>query len=306
MSDGNFAGLAIGCFGLGLSVGLALLLLATRDVSRILAALNPWVARGAVALVAIASIAMILINNEKGPAPAGGLVAASQAMVAASGSPAMPQGPAGSMETATQALSARLAAQGGTDEDWNLLAQSFDFLGRTEDAALARQHKVSAQRSLPDAMAATAPVQPATVVAAPSAAASTAASGSVAALVAQAEEHRRKREFRQAADVYRKVIASGGMTADTWADYADALGSAAPDGSLAGEPAKAIEQALKLDPKQTKALWLKASLAHQQHRYEDALTAWRALLALMPAGSSDARIIEANIAEAQRLAGRKG
>ena len=80
MSDGNFAGLAIGCFGLGLSVGLALLLLATRDVSRILAALNPWVARGAVALVAVASIAMILINNEKGPAPAGGLVAASQAI----------------------------------------------------------------------------------------------------------------------------------------------------------------------------------------------------------------------------------
>ncbi len=304
MSDGNFAGLAIGCFGLGLSVGLALLLLATRDVSRILAAWNPWVARGVVALVAIVSIAMILINNEKTPAPAGGLVAASQAMVAASGSPAMPQGPAGSMETATQALSARLAAQGGTDEDWNLLAQSFDFLGRTEDAALARQHKVSAQRSLPDAMAATAPVQSATAVSAPATVGAT--GGSVTALVAQAEEYRRKREFRQAADVYRKVIAAGGMTADTWADYADALASAAPDGSLAGEPAKAIEQALKLDPKQTKALWLKASFAHQQHRYEEALAAWRALLALMPAGSSDARIIEANIAEAQRLAGRKG
>ncbi len=304
MTDGNLAGIVVGGFGLGLSAGLALLLLATRDVSRFLAALNPWIARGTVALVAISSIAMILINNEKASLPAGGLTAASQAMVAASGSPAMPQGPAGSMETSTQALAARLAAQGGTDEDWNLLAQSFEFLGRTDDAALARQHKVSAQRSLPDAMAATAPVQPASVLSTP--ASSARAGGSVMDLVAQAEEHRRKREFRQAADVYRKVIAAGGMTADTWADYADALASAAPDGSLAGEPAKAIEQALKLDPKQTKALWLKASLAHQQHRYEDALAAWRALLALMPAGSSDARIIEANIAEAQRLAGKKG
>lgn len=304
MTDGNLAGIVVGGFGLGLSAGLALLLLATRDISRFLAALNPWIARGTVALLAIGSIAMILINNEKASLPAGGLTAASQAMVAASGSPAMPQGPAGSMEASTQALAARLAAQGGSDEDWNLLAQSYDFLGRTDEAALARQHKVSAQRSLPDAMAATAPVQPATVL--PSPASSAGAGGSVMALVAQAEEHRRKREFRQAADVYRKVIAAGGMTADTWADYADALASAAPDGSLAGEPAKAIEQALRLDPKQTKALWLKASLAHQQHRYEDALAAWRALLALMPAGSSDARIIEANIAEAQRLAGKKG
>lgn len=304
MTDGNLAGIVIGCFGLGLSAGLALLLLATRDISRFLAGLNPWIARGTVALLATGSIAMILINNERAALPAGGLTAASQAMVAASGSPTMPQGPAGSMEASTQALAARLAAQGGTDEDWNLLAQSYDFLGRTEDAAQARQHKVSAQRSLPDAMAATAPVQPATVLTAPSSSAG--AGGSVMTLVAQAEEHRRKREFRQAADVYRKVIAAGGMTADTWADYADALASAAPDGSLAGEPAKAIEQALKLDPKQTKALWLKASFAHQQHRYEDALAAWRALLALMPAGSSDARIIEANIAEAQRLAGKKG
>jgi cytochrome c-type biogenesis protein CcmH len=90
------------------------------------------------------------------------------------------------------------------------------------------------------------------------------------------------------------------MTADNWADYADALASMA--GHLAGEPENALAHALALDPRHTKALWLKASLAHEQHRYDDALATWRQLLALVPPDSSDARIVEANIAEATRLA----
>jgi len=272
MTSGNAALIAIGCFGLGLSVGLTVLLLASRGALQFLTALNPWFTRGFVAALGLASIATLLIIN-RAPTPG-------------------------------QALAARLASNGGSDADWNLLAQSYEFLGRNEDAQLARQHKVSAQRSLLDAMAATAPVRP--VASMPSAMPSTPVSGGVGALLARAEDHRRKREFRQACDVYRQIVAAGGMTADSWADYADALASASPGGSLAGEPAKALEQALKLDPKQTKALWLKASLAHEQHRYEEALTTWRALLALMPPGSSDARIIEVNIAEAQRLAGKKG
>jgi cytochrome c-type biogenesis protein CcmH/NrfG len=56
-------------------------------------------------------------------------------------------GTGGSMEAATATLAARLAAKGGTDEDWNLLAQSYDFLGRTDDAKLARS--TSCRRSAP-------------------------------------------------------------------------------------------------------------------------------------------------------------
>ncbi len=154
-----------------------------------------------------------------------------------------PAGTAGSMESATEVLAARLAAKGGSDEDWNLLAQSYDFLGRADEAKLAREHKVSPQRSLQDSMAATAPVRP--TAGAPGLMPQAAATDSkFAALFAQAEQHRRKREFKQACDVYRKVIAAGGMTADAWADYADALASSTPNGSLSGEPAKAIEQAL--------------------------------------------------------------
>jgi cytochrome c-type biogenesis protein CcmH len=90
------------------------------------------------------------------------------------------------------------------------------------------------------------------------------------------------------------------MSADSWADYADAQASLA--GRLDGEPEKAIARALQLDPQHPKALWLKASLAHEQHRYKEALATWRLLLAVVPPGSSDARIVAANIAEATRLA----
>jgi len=126
------------------------------------------------------------------------------------------------------------------------------------------------------------------------------AAGDAGELLAAAEDHRRKREFKQACDLYAAVVARGAMTADAWADFADAQASLA--GSIAGEPARAITAALAIDPRHPKALWLQASLAHEERRYGDALETWRRLLAVVPPGSSDARIVEANIAEAARLA----
>lgn len=122
-------------------------------------------------------------------------------------------------------------------------------------------------------------------------------------LVAQADALRRQRKFDAASQVYRRVVASGGMTADAWADYADALAS--NTSSLRGEPAQAIARALALEPRHAKALWLKASLEHEEQHYADAVKTWETLLALVPQGSSDANIIRANIAEATRLAGSK-
>ena len=52
-------------------------------------------------------------------------------------------------------------------------------------------------------------------------------------LVAQADELRRQRKFKEAADTYRRAVAAGDMNADSWADYADALASA---GSSRGIP----------------------------------------------------------------------
>jgi len=125
-------------------------------------------------------------------------------------------------------------------------------------------------------------------------------SATTEALLARAEEHRRQREFAEACAAFAELARQGAVTADTWADYADA--QAAITGRLAGDPSRAIESALALEPAHPKALWLRASLAHEQHRYADALADWRRLLAVVPQGSSDARVIEANIAEATRLA----
>jgi hypothetical protein len=60
-------------------------------------------------------------------------VSAPAAMAAAA-----PAGKARSLEEATAGLEARLASQGGSPSDWTLLAQSYEFLGRTADAQRAR------------------------------------------------------------------------------------------------------------------------------------------------------------------------
>ena len=146
-------------------------------------------------------------------------------------------------------------------------------------------------RLLPGAGAPTAAIVPG---------ASAPAGDGVAGLLARAEDHRRKREFKQACDLYATVAAQGAMTADAWADYADAQASLT--GHISGEPARSIAAALALEPRHAKALWLQASLAHEERRYADALATWQRLLAVVPPGSSDARIVEANIAEARRLA----
>jgi hypothetical protein len=66
---------------------------------------------------------------------------------ASSSSAANPANPAtksnaGSMNTAIASLESRLAKGGGSDGDWELLAKSFDFLGRPADAAKARARQL--------------------------------------------------------------------------------------------------------------------------------------------------------------------
>jgi hypothetical protein len=54
---------------------------------------------------------------------------------------------AGSLDEVTRRLADRLAARGGTDSEWQLLAQSYDYMGRSADARSARAHVGSAARS---------------------------------------------------------------------------------------------------------------------------------------------------------------
>src|SRR6185312_7301697 len=47
---------------------------------------------------------------------------------------------AGSLDTVTRNLAQRLATKGGTDDEWRLLAQSYEYMGRPDDARAARKH----------------------------------------------------------------------------------------------------------------------------------------------------------------------
>lgn len=53
-----------------------------------------------------------------------------------------PKSAAGSMESAAAALQTRLAKGGGSAADWELLAKSYEFLGRPGDASKARSHQL--------------------------------------------------------------------------------------------------------------------------------------------------------------------
>jgi cytochrome c-type biogenesis protein CcmH len=120
--------------------------------------------------------------------------------------------------------------------------------------------------------------------------------------LALADLRRAQHDNPAARDALARVVALKGMTAQSWADYADVLASLT-GGSLTGAAGSAIDSALALDPSNTKALWLKASQAHEQRHFADALTWWKRLRSTLPADSPDARIIDGNIAEDTSLAG---
>jgi len=54
---------------------------------------------------------------------------------------------AGALDEVTRSLAERLATKGGTDDEWRLLAQSYDYMGRTEDARAARTHVAATEGS---------------------------------------------------------------------------------------------------------------------------------------------------------------
>ena len=222
------------------------------------------------------------------------------------------------MDAAIKGLEARLARNGGSDADWTLLAQAYEFQGRQEDARRARAHQPPAATASVTEMSAESLVAAANSAAGgtPEAAGTIAPPASLAELQARlrsnprdaeswlalASLHRAAHQDGEARDAYEKVIALHAMTAQAWADYADVLASLG-GGSLGGPAGRAIDNALAADPANAKALWLKASQAHEQHRYSDALVWWRKLLAVLPPDSPDTRIINGNIAEDSQLAG---
>ena len=273
------------------------------------------IAIAATGVVGFCAVAFVLYRTFGSPELLSGSVASTAGPHPGMSAAASGEAPA-SMDSVVAGLEARIAREGGKREDWLLLAQSYDFLGRTADAQRARD---TAERGGTQATqtAQTSSATPAARTAAPaeSAPASTASDSTAAyerrvsakpndtdAWRALAGLYRREHDYAKARDAFAKLVQLKAMDADAWADYADVLASASK-GSLRGEAAKAIDAALRLDPAHAKGLWLKASLAHEEHRYADALAVWRQLRAALPPDSSDVRIVDANIAEAAELAG---
>jgi len=76
-------------------------------------------------------------------------IASSQAATAAQPSHDMQMGQqpaptAGSLDDVTNKLAARLGTQGGSDKDWELLAESYEYMGKAAEAKAARAHVASA------------------------------------------------------------------------------------------------------------------------------------------------------------------
>lgn len=109
-----------------------------------------------------------------------------------------------------------------------------------------------------------------------------------------------QRRFAEAAASFREAVEADPADADAWADLADSSAAAAGNDLAVGR--EAILRALAIDPRHRKALWLRASLELQQGRYAAAAATWRELQPLVTPGSGDARVIAANVAEADALA----
>jgi cytochrome c-type biogenesis protein CcmH/NrfG len=268
------------------------------------------VAIAAAIVVAFAGTALILYQTIGRPELLESRVVSPPAAHPGVGATATAEG-ANSMQESVARLEARLARDGGKREDWLLLAQSYEFVGRTEDAKRSRQ-KAEEGGALDWPVTVPAPANdaaPSPIASLPSADSAELYEHRVRAKPDDAEAwrmlasiYRREHEYAKAKDALAKLVKLEPNDADAWADYADTLASAS-GGSLRGS-AKAIDTALRLDPAHTKALWLKASLAHEEHRYADGLRAWQQLRAVLPPDSSDVRIVDANIAEAAALTGQ--
>jgi cytochrome c-type biogenesis protein CcmH len=108
--------------------------------------------------------------------------------------------------------------------------------------------------------------------------------------------------FPEAAQAYEKVTQITPQSAQAFADYADALGMV-QDQKLAGKPTQLIAQALKLDPKNHKALYLSGFAAIEAGNNKAAITQWEKLLAELPPEQKGVDKLREQIAELRQQAG---
>ena len=107
--------------------------------------------------------------------------------------------------------------------------------------------------------------------------------------------------FPEALRAYERTGPLLETSADLLVDYADALAASA--GGFNDKVNTLIDKALKLDPSNAQALWMRGTAAFETSQYAKAVADWEKLLALLEPGSEDARTVEANIDEARQKGG---
>ncbi|MGH8699789.1 MAG: c-type cytochrome biogenesis protein CcmI [Burkholderiales bacterium] len=108
--------------------------------------------------------------------------------------------------------------------------------------------------------------------------------------------------FPEAVAAYANAVKRSPPDAQMLADYADAL-AMAQGRQLQGEPERIIALALKVDPKNVKALALAGTAAFENKDFKGAIAYWRKILEVVPPDSDMADSIRDSIADAQALAG---
>lgn len=258
----------------------------------------------AVALVAVAAWLARDEAGGNGEPPAALLAESARAFNQFPGAGGMPgEGgtAAGSLPELAERLAARLEGSPDDAAGWSLLAATYRQLGRDEDAAAAEQRAIDAGDD-PTVFADQHRMMMGMSGGGGSGSmlqAVTSGSPVAARYVAEGQQLRIQRKFAEAEQAFRKAVEADPTDADSWADLADSAAIAAGRDLIAGR--EAIEQALRINPQHRKALWLRASLELQEQRYADAATTWRMLSGLVAPDSPDARVIAANVAEADML-----
>lgn len=107
---------------------------------------------------------------------------------------------------------------------------------------------------------------------------------------------------KEAAEAYAKATQTITDDAQMFADYADAL--AMDRGGLDRDSEALIDQALKVDPLNPKALALKATVAYNRQDYAAAIALWQKMLTVPGLGEDWTKATRANIEEARGLLGQ--
>ena len=108
-------------------------------------------------------------------------------------------------------------------------------------------------------------------------------------------------KYPEAVGAYAKATELTPKDADLWAEYAFAT-AMANGKNMQGKPMELIQQALKVEPENAKAMQLAASAAFQAKDYKKAIDYWQRVLKQVPADSEAGQEITKRINEAKTLA----